>query len=778
MASTKPSPRLLSLLNGKATPSKSMLDEEEILNFPMNPNLKVLPSYLDGQVTKNKDFSIRSSLRRDSAFKSPSRDSLSSRQGKRSVDNFIRQVVDKTLVFKSYENDFDNYVSNNGFPRKNFDFTAKNVKTEKKSIKKNVQLKRELPSFYTPQKFVKGSFKNKINTENYLHKHNNLLKNQIENSNEKVTRNLFAEFNCTPKKLAYNKYDHQIINDKKNCDLQKIEEKYTNNLHSIHENPKIISLDDKNSWYSSRAQPVENHLPNQKEVKIHSFCTKTSKGLVRNYNEDKVAIIMDMNPGQSEKPGLSVNSFIESDNCPKEIFSTSSVQSMEKSTPANQSQKNNNPSLKNSYCSYFGLYDGHSGNSCADYLRDNLHHYVLENNYFVSDKEKALYEAINLAEKKFTKKSYDKQQNLLSDESGSCLLSILIDINTNLQNKMQYVANVGDSRAIMSLHKGQYIKELTNDHKPSCVNEKQRIYSSGGKTFKSETLVSKIGLNEFGKEFKYEKIKYGVERIFPGGLSLSRAIGDISAKVESLGGNSNCQISTPEMKKVILQGDEDFLVMGCDGIWDVLDNEQVISCVFEALSQKASEMKRCQYNHEDQNRTKTPKKKSIKDLFTPTKTIEISEKDSDSSESFTNECPINCNKLFYNEIIENGVCLSFNQSEKKSKTGLMSCSKKSLIDMPSVSNIRNAIMSSKQPELPLSFDAEIVSDPKYKRDLERKLDKENIKVCDLTINARDFQEEATSFAVSSVINLAQTKKSGDNITAIIVLFKPLEYFQK
>jgi len=40
--------------------------------------------------------------------------------------------------------------------------------------------------------------------------------------------------------------------------------------------------------------------------------------------------------------------------------------------------------------------------------------------------------------------------------------------------------------------------------------------------------------------------------------------------------------------------------------------------------------------------------------------------------------------------------------------------------------------------LPLSFDAEIVSDPKYKRDLERKLDKENIKVCDLTINARDF----------------------------------------
>lgn len=27
-------------------------------------------------------------------------------------------------------------------------------------------------------------------------------------------------------------------------------------------------------------------------------------------------------------------------------------------------------------CSFFGIYDGHGGSTCADFLRDNLHNYV------------------------------------------------------------------------------------------------------------------------------------------------------------------------------------------------------------------------------------------------------------------------------------------------------------------------------------------------------------------------------------------------------------------
>lgn len=114
-------------------------------------------------------------------FQSPDRDSLSSRLGKRSVDNFIRQVVDKTLVFKPYEDDFDNFIS-----KKTFDNSTSNAQ---KLIKRNLKLKKESPNFYTPQKFVKDSFKNKIHTINHLPRNNFPERNEVKNPNEQVKRN-------------------------------------------------------------------------------------------------------------------------------------------------------------------------------------------------------------------------------------------------------------------------------------------------------------------------------------------------------------------------------------------------------------------------------------------------------------------------------------------------------------------------------------------------------------------------------------------------------------
>ena len=29
-------------------------------------------------------------------------------------------------------------------------------------------------------------------------------------------------------------------------------------------------------------------------------------------------------------------------------------------------------------CSFFGVYDGHGGSGCADFLRDNLHQFVIK----------------------------------------------------------------------------------------------------------------------------------------------------------------------------------------------------------------------------------------------------------------------------------------------------------------------------------------------------------------------------------------------------------------
>ena len=54
---------------------------------------------------------------------------------------------------------------------------------------------------------------------------------------------------------------------------------------------------------------------------------------------------------------------------------------------------------------------------------------------------------------------------------------------------MCYVANVGDSRAIMSVDGGEKILLLTNDHKPESEIEKKRIENNGGKIYYNQNYL-------------------------------------------------------------------------------------------------------------------------------------------------------------------------------------------------------------------------------------------------------------------------------------------------
>lgn len=56
-------------------------------------------------------------------------------------------------------------------------------------------------------------------------------------------------------------------------------------------------------------------------------------------------------------------------------------------------------------------------------------------------------------------------------------------------NDMIYVANVGDSRCIMSMDCGSQIAALSRDHKPDDELEKQRIQLAGGKIYRTQTFA-------------------------------------------------------------------------------------------------------------------------------------------------------------------------------------------------------------------------------------------------------------------------------------------------
>jgi protein phosphatase 2C family protein 2/3 len=74
----------------------------------------------------------------------------------------------------------------------------------------------------------------------------------------------------------------------------------------------------------------------------------------------------------------------------------------------------------------------------------------------------------------------------------------------------------------------------------------------------------------------------GPHRVFPGRLSVSRTLGDIEAKDPRYGGNPNCVIATPDIKCFKIRSNYDFIILGCDGVFEKLDNKQVVNSIWEA----------------------------------------------------------------------------------------------------------------------------------------------------------------------------------------------------
>eukprot|EP00884_Botryococcus_braunii_P007934 jgi/Botrbrau1/17141/Bobra.0157s0038.2 len=133
-----------------------------------------------------------------------------------------------------------------------------------------------------------------------------------------------------------------------------------------------------------------------------------------------------------------------------------------------------------------------------------------------------------------------------------------------LEGNRLYVANAGDSRAVLC--RRNIAIALSTDHKPASDTERDRIHKAGG-------FISDVG---------------GVSRV-NGNLNLSRAIGDLRYKGNQLLKPADQIITAePDIVKIELEEGDRFVVLACDGIWDVLSNQQAVQFVAERLDQQES----------------------------------------------------------------------------------------------------------------------------------------------------------------------------------------------
>eukprot|EP00944_MAST-04C_sp_MAST-4C-sp1_P014803 g14803.t1 len=195
--------------------------------------------------------------------------------------------------------------------------------------------------------------------------------------------------------------------------------------------------------------------------------------------------------------------------------------------------------------SFFGVLDGHGGDLTSKYCGEHLLETITEQEAF--QKVTAALESGLIAEA-FTAAHFRMDEKLKrlpamsqGDTSGSTGITGFVTPTEII------VANCGDSRSVLC-REGGTAEEMSRDHKPTNPLETKRIEESGGH-------VSMKRVN--------------------GDLAVSRSFGDFVYKqAHDLPPEKQAVSVEPEIKITDRRGGDEFLIFACDGIWDVMSNQQ------------------------------------------------------------------------------------------------------------------------------------------------------------------------------------------------------------
>jgi len=202
---------------------------------------------------------------------------------------------------------------------------------------------------------------------------------------------------------------------------------------------------------------------------------------------------------------------------------------------------NDNFVVKNSKCTshklaLFAVFDGHGGGMCATYCADNLSKFLSKHLELCNNVHEAIGQAIQELD--------DHALKNATDGSGStCTISLIDKCNYDV-----WVANIGDSRCILVSQTN--VVQLSVEHKPDHPNEKTRIEQADGWV----RLGRVMGI-----------------------LAVSRSLGDKGFKKND--DTDNLVVSTPSIKHYKIKENKLHVILACDGLFDVFENDEVQSYV-------------------------------------------------------------------------------------------------------------------------------------------------------------------------------------------------------
>lgn len=254
--------------------------------------------------------------------------------------------------------------------------------------------------------------------------------------------------------------------------------------------------------------------------------------------------------------------------------------------------------------SFFGVFDGHGGQHASLYLSQHLHVNVGNALTTCSAELKRLLQSakhggalndahplkdevdrvvISALEAAFAKTDAEFIGSSPHSQNGSTATTALV------LGKRLYCANTGDSRTFLCRNFKPV--RMTEDHKPSREDEQKRIRDAGGFVINNRVMGELAVSRAFGDA----EFKKGIQSIIdeegvkmpPNGKSDP---GDDGQK----NWDQPLIICTPDVQVTTITDHDQFLLLACDGLFDVFTEEEVVEFVKEKLEETGDPQKCCE----------------------------------------------------------------------------------------------------------------------------------------------------------------------------------------